>query len=126
MRALVADHGLESRARTRRIATNLGFEVLEAGDDEEAMACLAEYDRFVDLVLVEWDLPSLGGLAFVERVRNTVGLADLAMLLSGSALDPQQIARALMLGADDCLSKPLDEAAVRDKLALLGLFDSSS
>jgi response regulator of citrate/malate metabolism len=38
-----------------------------------------------------------------------------------SESDPRQIARALMVGADDYLIKPIDADMLREKLEMLGI-----
>ena len=41
-------------------------------------------------------------------------------------IDPANMARALMAGADEYAMKPLDDAALAEKLALLGLTGAPS
>ena len=44
MRALVVDDSAVARRIVGRIVAGLGFEVVEAADGEEALACLGRYD----------------------------------------------------------------------------------
>ena len=46
-----------------------GFEVLEAGDGEEAM--LLAMEKSPDLILLDWMLPLLSGVEVCRRLRRT-------------------------------------------------------
>jgi two-component system chemotaxis response regulator CheY len=68
MRALVIDDSRAMRSILGRMLRELGFEVLEAGNGREAIACL-EAPGGVDLALVDWNMPEMDGLEFVRQVR---------------------------------------------------------
>lgn len=120
MRALVVDDSRAARMLVRRIVSTFGFEILEAGDGKEALEVL-EAEGLVDLMLVDWNMPVMDGLALVKAVRSVRRYADISILMVSSESDPRQIARALMTGADDYLIKPIDEPMLQEKLDMLGL-----
>lgn len=120
MRALVVDDSRAARMLVRRIVGAFGFEILEAGDGKQALEVL-EAEGLVDLMLVDWNMPVMDGLALVKAVRSVRSYADISILMVSSESDPRQIARALMTGADDYLIKPIDELMLQEKLDMLGL-----
>jgi two-component system chemotaxis response regulator CheY len=73
-------------------------------------------DDPVDVMLVDWNMPVMDGLALVRRVRATRAFADVFVMMVTSESDPKKMARALMVGADDYLVKPVDGEMIRSKL----------
>jgi len=68
MRALIID---DARVMRRIVATtlrDLGFETAEAGDGRQALDLLEAGERF-DLACVDWNMPVMDGLQFVQAVR---------------------------------------------------------
>ena len=47
----------------------LGFEVVEASDGAEALEQACERGPLPDLALVDWNMPEMDGLEFVQAVR---------------------------------------------------------
>ena len=91
------------RLYTRVLSTS-GYEVVEAGDGEEAMALLATTE--VALVLLDTTMPRLDGLAVIRRLRAAEATARLPIVLvTGAGAEADRI-QGLDLGADDYLIKP--------------------
>jgi CheY-like chemotaxis protein/signal transduction histidine kinase len=69
-----------------------------------------------DLVLLDIDLPDLGGFEVCRRLRATPGLAKLPIIFATAHADPGIEASALQLGANDFLRKPFDDVQVLARL----------
>jgi two-component system chemotaxis response regulator CheY len=115
MRAMIVDDSRAQRMLLKRAVSPLGFEVLEAENGEDALTKL-DPDDPVDVMLVDWNMPVMDGLALVRRVRATRAFADVFVMMVTSESDPKKMARALMVGADDYLVKPVDGEMIRSKL----------
>lgn len=100
-RVLVVDDEEQIRRAVGRALSTRGYEVLEAGDGEEALALAAASQP--DLVVLDLNLPVLDGLAVCERLRRT-SLVPI-LVLSVREEETDKVA-ALDLGADDYLTKP--------------------
>ncbi len=79
-------------------------------------------DNLPDLVIVDYMMPKLDGLDFVQRLRQVSGRDQLPILMI-TANDNREVRyRALEIGATDFLTKPVDRmefsARVRNMLAL--------
>jgi two-component system, chemotaxis family, chemotaxis protein CheY len=120
VRALVVDDSAVTRRLVGRIVAGLGFEVVEAADGEEALACLRRYDD-VGLALVDWNMAPMDGIAFVRAVRAEPGHRDLRLMMITAQTGPEAIALALEEGADEYLMKPFTADHLADKLELLGV-----
>jgi two-component system chemotaxis response regulator CheY len=106
MKALIVDDSRAVRTLMKRMLGEMGFEVSEAGDGRQALDLLQEIGP-VDLALVDWNMPEMDGLEFVKMV--------------SAESDMGNIARALMVGADEYAIKPLTREMLEDKLQLLGV-----
>ncbi len=70
MKALVVDDSRVMRAILGRSLKTLGYAITEAGNGQEALAAVAASGPF-DVALVDWNMPVMDGLAFVEAARAT-------------------------------------------------------
>ena len=120
MRVLVVDDSKLMRAVIARILKGLGFEVLEAADGRRALAQLERAGR-VELCLVDWNMPVMNGIEFIETVRARHAWDAMKLMMITVASDPQQVRRALDAGADEFLVKPVNREMVVAKLALIGI-----
>ncbi len=121
MRALVIDDSRAMRLILSRIAVQLGFEVLEAGNGREAMDLLAASPEAPELALVDWNMPEMNGLEFVTAVRADPKYRTMTLMMVTTESEQSQIVRALAAGAHEYVIKPFTPAAIEEKLALLGL-----
>jgi two-component system chemotaxis response regulator CheY len=120
MHALIIDDSRAMRLILRRIVTELGFTVAEAGDGEEALAQLAAGPR-PDLCLIDWNMPVMDGYTFVTRVRAEREWRDITLMMVTTESEHGQIVRALAAGAHEYVIKPFTPDAIIEKLDLLGL-----
>lgn len=97
---LVDDHAIV-RAGLRRLLKSIGEgEIHEAGNGREAMA-LARSTR-LDLIILDLNLPELGGLELLSRL---VQLGEAPILVLSMHAEPLYVSRALDAGARGYVSK---------------------
>jgi two-component system chemotaxis response regulator CheY len=121
MRAIVIDDSRAMRLILSRIAVQLGFEVLEAGNGREALDLLGAIPEAPKLALVDWNMPEMNGLEFVTAVRADPKYRTMTLMMVTTESEQSQIVRALAAGAHEYVIKPFTPAAIGEKLALLGL-----
>ncbi len=113
-RVLVVD---DSRAQRTVVAVSLkrqGFEVVEAGSGDEAMARLREAP--VDLVLSDWMMPGMDGLELCREVRALPQESYTYFILLTSKSEKGAVAQGLDVGADDFLTKPVSPEELRARI----------
>jgi two-component system chemotaxis response regulator CheY len=120
MRALIVDDSRATRSLLRRTLTEVGYEVIEAGDGREALEVLSACDP-VDLALVDWNMPEMDGLELVKTMRADRNYADVVVMMVSAESDMNNVARALMVGADEYAIKPVTKDILVEKLHLLGV-----
>ncbi|MEL6365772.1 MAG: response regulator, partial [Pseudomonadota bacterium] len=109
-RCLLIEDSDAMRAVARRILEDLNIKVTEETNVEAAVAeCAGEAPP--DLVLLDWDLPDLGGPHFIRALRKE-GEFRTTVVLCALENNPEQfkIARAAGVAAE--ILKPLDRQIV--------------
>lgn len=110
---LVAD---DEPAMRRGISTSLnarGYLVDEARSGEEAIASIRECS--VDLVLLDINMPGMGGIEACRRIRSAFPGVGIVMITVRDS--EEDTVEALEAGADDYITKPF---RIRELLARLG------
>lgn len=97
--------------------TKLGYHPVIAHDGAQA------WDKFnqepVRLIVSDWMMPGLDGLAFCEKVRARARTPyTYFILLTANHTSPENYALATAAGIDDFLTKPLDREAIQMRLAV--------
>lgn len=122
MRALVVDDSRAMRKIIGGILRREGFEILEAGDGEEALKVLHDPESGrVDLATIDWNMPVMNGLELVVNIRAEKELRNITLMMVTTESEHSQIVRALAAGAHEYLIKPFTPEAINEKLLLLGL-----
>ena len=123
MRALVIDDSRVMRTVLGRELLKLGYEVQEAPDGQAAVEALeaAAADELPDLCTIDWNMPVMDGLAFVQTVRQRPEWRQITLMMVTTEGEHGQLVRALAAGAHEYLIKPFPPEAFVDKLAMLGL-----
>ena len=121
VQAIVIDDSSAMRMILRRIVTKLGFEVDEAVDGRDALDKLNAAEQVPDVALIDWNMPEMNGLEFIQAVRSDPRYSRLTLLMVTTESEQSQIVRALAAGAHEYLIKPFSPEAFLDKLQLLGL-----
>lgn len=95
--------GLEPRIRRtlRTTLTTAGYEVEDAKTGEEALGKLRDYRP--DLVLLDINMPGMGGLAACRAIRDDPNVAIVMLTVRNNEATKVE---ALDAGADDYITKP--------------------
>ena len=103
---------VEDNALNRLIASMMlkswEIDVLEAVDGEEALTIVGRENGRLDLVLMDIHMPGMSGYEATRRLRRTYDASELPIVaLTAAALATEQ-ARALAVGMNDFVPKPID------------------
>ncbi len=114
-RILVVDDEPQIRRVLRSTLTAEGYEVRDARTGEDALTALREH-RF-DLILLDVNMPGVGGLETCRQIRESSEAAIIMLTVRDSEEDKVE---ALDAGADDYMTKPFStpELLARIRAAL--------
>ena len=112
---LIVDDSKAQRRIVSAMIDKWGHTVLEAASAEEAMEISAT--NYPDLVLSDWMMPGMSGLEFCSAFRALDPSKYSYFILLTSKTLKSEIAEGLQNGADDFLSKPVNAAELRARIA---------
>lgn len=120
MNALIVDDSKAQRLVIRTYMTELGFNVTEAAEGFEALQILKIGSKF-DVLLVNWTMPGMNGLEFIQSVRSEPSNQDTPIIMISVQDSSDRIQQALQAGADEYMIKPITRDDLKSKLELLGI-----
>ena len=116
---LVVDDSEVIRRVASRIAEKLQFVPLEAENGEAALEQCR--NDMPDAILVDWQMPVLNGIDFIEALKPIKGGNRPKIFYCTTEHDVPHLSRALSAGACDFLLKPYDLDLVEEKFRKSGL-----
>ena len=99
---LVVDDDISTRRALRMTLTGLGFTIVEAARGEEALSLVRV--SWFDVVLLDVNMPGMGGLETCRSIRRSIARLPILMLTVMDSEDDKVL--ALDAGADDYITKP--------------------
>lgn len=121
MKALVVDDARVVRLALRGIMQQLGWDIVEAENGQQAMEQVLKHAD-VDLILLDWHMPVMNGYDFLVGLRGSPTFAEnpKVVMVTTEASMPS-IIKAISAGADEYIMKPFDAQLIEEKLTMLGL-----
>lgn len=120
---LVVDDSRVVRKVARRIAEDLGFSCIEAEDGQKAYeACLKSMP---DAILLDWNMPVMSGIEFLERLRQMENGEYPKVVFCTTENDMNHIQRAIQAGANEYIMKPFDSEIIQSKFTQIGLIEAT-
>lgn len=121
---LVVDDSEIIRELASRMLADFGMTTLGAGDAAQALEKCREHK--VDAVFLDWDLPSMGALDFLQGAAQLPAEAKPVVVLCATENDHQQFTLAKAAGAAHYILKPFDRHGVGAKLAEIGFIEGAA
>ncbi len=87
-----------------------GYEIKTAADGEEALTAVRTHHP--DLILLDVMMPKLDGVEVCRRLRADTSLPFIPVVIITAKSDSKDVVAALDAGADEYLTKPVDQAAL--------------
>lgn len=122
MQALVIDDSRAVRMVIGKILREQGYSVCEAADGRQGLSMLEQCPD-IGLILVDWNMPVMDGLEFIQTVRRVQAWNAIRILMVTTETESEQMQRALSAGANEYVMKPFTPDVLVAKLSLLGAFE---
>jgi DNA-binding response OmpR family regulator len=116
-RILVVDDDADLRAVAKAVLSSAQHEVSLAENAFEAFALLEQYTY--DVIISDANMPKINGFEFIRRLRQSSKYGQVPIALLTARRDREDIEKALAIGVNDYIVKPLDPLIFLKKIETL-------
>lgn len=116
-RILVVDDDAENLRFVGAILGSLGYEVVLAGCGAEALSRIRE--AVPKVILLDAVMPEIDGLDVVKRLRDDETTKAIPIIVMTARLETEERQKALAVGVDEFLTKPVDETELQTRVSSL-------
>ena len=115
MKVMVAEDTDQMRNVVVTMLRRLGYDdVLAVENGAQAWEMMQSEN--IDLLLTDWNMPVMGGLELLGRLRNHPAYAELPVIMFTARAEREDVVKALMAGTDTYLVKPFDQRQLQQKI----------
>lgn len=115
MKILIADDDITSRTLLSAVTRKWGFQPIEVEDGQAAWEVLQAYDA-PQLLLIDWEMPRLDGIALSHRIRQKNSQIEAYIILLTARSGTEDTVIGLEAGANDYISKPFANEELQARL----------
>jgi two-component system, chemotaxis family, chemotaxis protein CheY len=105
--------------RFRNEIRNMEIEFVFAYSGEEALSCLKKYQHEAVLILSDINMPGMSGLELLSQIKQNHHEPPPVVMMITAYGDAENYNRAMELGADDFITKPVDFNILKEKIKTL-------
>jgi two-component system chemotaxis response regulator CheY len=120
LKAMVIDDSRAIRAILSGMLGELGCEVSTAVNGKDGLTQAKDGGNW-SVFLVDWNMPEMTGLEFVQEMRKDPRFAAVPLMMVTTETEISQVARALDAGANEYVMKPFTKEMIEEKLRMLGV-----
>lgn len=102
--------------RYRKEIRNGEMEFVFAYSGEEAIDCLENYKHEAVLILSDINMPGMSGLDLLAKIKQENNNPPPVVMMITAYGDEDNYKRAMELGADDFITKPVDFVSLKEKI----------
>jgi PleD family two-component response regulator len=106
-RILIADDNPQGVELLEAYLSEMDCDTRTAADGEETLRVVEEW--LPDLILLDVMMPRISGFEVCKRLRGNPRTKDIAVLMVTALDQPSDIDRAVEVGTDDFLTKPINK-----------------
>ncbi|MCH1930886.1 response regulator [Shewanella sp. A25] len=115
LRVLVVDDSRMARNVIKRTIANLGIEHITEAEDG-ALAIELMRDKLFDLVITDYNMPSVDGLALTQYIRNESQQSHIPILMVSSEANEAHLSNVSQAGVNALCDKPFEPKLVKQIL----------
>jgi CheY-like chemotaxis protein len=102
--------------RFRKEIRNGEVEFAFSYSGEEALQCLEKYKHEAVLILSDINMPGMSGLDLLKKIKQKHHEPPPVVMMITAYGDDENYTRAMDLGADDFVTKPVDFSQLKEKI----------
>lgn len=102
--------------RFRKEIRNHEMEFAFAFSGEDALNYMNKHEHEIVLILSDINMPGMSGLVLLEKIKHMYAIPPPVVMMVTAYGDSENFNKAMQLGADDFLTKPIDFVVLKEKL----------
>ena len=111
---LVVDDLLLNRAQLSQVLAEVGYQVFEAANGQEAVEQFKQHQP--DLVLMDIMMPVMDGYEAARKIKRLSDSQHVPIIFISGETSDEAVAKALDAGGDDFVAKPFNPSLLRAKI----------
>ena len=115
MKIMSVDDSKATRMFVGNAVEVLGFEFLQAEDGQDALNVL-EKEGAVDLILLDWNMPVMNGIEFLEKVKADDRFKHIPVTMVTTEIERHKVVQAVGKGAKNYVMKPFTQEDLIGKI----------
>ena len=115
LKILVVDDMESMRKVIRHLLGELGYKNVAQASDGKGAVLKLQSGRY-DLVITDWNMPTMSGLQLLKYIRANDELAFLPVLMITTEGSRKQVLDAAMAGVNSYIMKPFSAAMLAEKI----------
>lgn len=116
MNILVVDDSTFMRRAICSIAVECGYKPLEAGNGVECLVQLRKHERYIALIVLDWNMPVMDGYEVLTKIRSEKRFNRIPIIMATADGVAGDVAKAIKAGADSYLIKPFTSKSLSEKI----------
>lgn len=118
LKILIIDDTPEARNMLKNMLVNIGItQVFEAGDGREGLRFIDTAFDFVDIILCDWNMPEMNGIALLRQLRSVD--PDFPFMMITGRGDITSVSEAKGAGVSGYILKPYSMLQLETKLRIV-------
>lgn len=109
------EDNFDNRILVRRLLHSASYNVLEAENARQAIACLHHYKP--DLILMDINLPGVDGYTLTTKLKTIVGVKNIPIVAITAYAMRGDREKSLLAGCDGHIDKPIDVDTFLSRIA---------
>ncbi len=115
---LIADNDLQRLDNVTTLIHEMGYQtVLQAEDGPEAWAMIKNFT--VDIIVSNWKLPEIDGLALLKLIRSNDDFAETPFVMVAAEVTAKTVSQAGRTGVTDIVVFPFTEETLKSRVRLV-------
>ena len=116
---MIVDDSPVIRKVARRILEDMGYVVAEAEDGADALDKCSH--NMPDVIMVDWEMPRMNGVEFIEALRSNEAADATKILYCTSEVMVTEMMKAKRAGCQGYMLKPFTRDILQYKLSEIGV-----
>lgn len=115
IKVLAVDDFMTMRRIIKNLLKQIGFENIDEAEDGVQALNKLKIGNY-GLVVSDWNMPNMEGIALLRNIRQDAALKDMPFLMVTAEAEKEKVIEAIKSGVDNYIVKPFTAEILKEKL----------